>query len=954
VATVAFGPFRLDPDQRLLVRPDAAVQLRPKTLGVLLLLLRRAGAAVPKEEILATVWAGTVVSEYVLTTCISELRAALDDRGKAPRYLRTVHRTGYRLAVEASDPGDAALEPPAPPAMVGRDAELERLRAALQVSRHGRRQVVFVTGEMGIGKTTLLNHFAAGVAASDALLARGQCVERSGAGEPYMPVLEAVGRLGRELYGSEVVAALRGHAPVWLAQIPGFVPPEERAALKRDTPAQTQESMLRQIADAFEVLTRRRPLVLLLEDLHLCDPPTLELVAALALRDGPARLLIVGTFRDAEPFPMSPAFQRLKQQLALHRQCEEIALAPLSQSAVGEYLATRFIGMTLQDDLAATIRGRTEGNPLFVARLVDHLLDADVLEVDAAARAIRLRDGDVARHVPRTLRAMIEQRADALAPDARELLEAASVSGSALRSAAIAAALGRDREVVERQCTDLIRQHGFLVAVAAETATPAALGASYAFSHALYQQVLYERLEITRRQRLHDAIGVALREAWGERAGEVAAELATHFERGALPGNAVEFFHRAAAVATDRGANREAVDHLDRALALVDGGAADRRLDLLMMRGPAVLATSGYASADVDDTYRRALALARAVDDPIRELSCLLALATGEQTRGNLAAGEALAIELVRCGERAGLPAPLLAQLQNPLSQVRMYQGEITDALALADAAVAAMQVFPMPPAPADGRPVLWADPGVMLHCQHGAVSFAAGRFAQAEVAVAHALRIARELRHPFNLASACTFAALHEDTAGRWDAAIAVAQEAIATARAYDFPFWEGIAQIFAGHATACRGDIAEGLALLRDGLARWRGTGARLATSNHLNLLADVCLLGGDLAGARTALAESAAHAARHGERVFLAETYRLQACCEDEVNAAALLERAIDVARAQGARLWELRATLARHRLAPSAESRRALAASCQAFDDEPATRDVAAAHRTLSPA
>jgi hypothetical protein len=141
-----------------------------------------------------------------------------------------------------------------------------------------------------------------------------------------------------------------------------------------------------------------------------------------------------------------------------------------------------------------------------------------------------------------------------------------------------------------------------------------------------------------------------------------------------------------------------------------------------------------------------------------------------------------------------------------------MYQGAIEESLALADAAVAAMRVFPLPPTPSDSRPALWADPGVMLHCQHGAVSFAAGRFAQAAAAVDEALRIALDLRHPFNQASASTFAALYEDTTGRWDRAVVVAQEAIDTARTYDFPFWRGIAQIFAGHAMACGGDVQEG----------------------------------------------------------------------------------------------------------------------------------------------
>jgi predicted ATPase len=303
-----------------------------------------------------------------------------------------------------------------------------------------------------------------------------------------------------------------------------------------------------------------------------------------------------------------------------------------------------------------------------------------------------------------------------------------------------------------------------------------------------------------------------------------------------------------------------------------------------------------------------------------------------------------------------GLPAPLLAQLHNPLSQVRMYRGFVGEALALADAAVAAMQVFPLPPAPPDGRPALWADPSVMLHCQHGAVSFAAGRVAQAATAVDAALRIARELRHPFNQASACTFAALFEDTTGRWDAAIAVAREAIETARAYDFPFWRGVAQIVCGHAMACRGEVAGGLALLDEGIALWRGTGARLATSNHLNLLAEARTIAGDAGGARAALDESTTHAERTGERVFLSETHRLRAellhAAGDVDGACALLRSSIDVAREQVARLWELRSTVTLHRLRPSADTRRQLDTLSRAFDGEPATRDVAAARAALA--
>lgn len=979
--TIIFGSFHLDPARRSLTRRGKVAMLRPKTLEVLLLLLRRAGDVVTKDEILATVWGGVAVSEYVLTTCVSELRAALGESSRQPRHLRTVHGTGYQFTAEVRDVRDApsagAGGPRGVATIVGRERELAQLQAALQRALAGQRQVVFITGEMGIGKTTLADQFLQGVAGVDVgggpvlkrergkrrtewLAARGQCIEQFGAGEPYMPVLEAIGRLAREADGAFVTEVLRRHAPAWLIQIPGLLSAEERIALRSELPVQTQAHMLRLIAEGIEAISERHPLVLLLEDLHLSDHATLELVAALAMRRGPARLLIAGTFRNTETFAASALFESLKQQLVLHAQCEEIALEPLTRAAVDVYLATRFAGLTLPPGLGATIHGRTEGNPLFLARLVDQLLDDGLLQVDLPRGRIRLRAADIAGHVPRNLRAMIEQRTDALAAGEREILETASVAGVQFWSASVAAALGGNRESIEHVCADLSRRHGFLV-VEEITDAVADLGARYRFCHALYQQVLYERIQLTRRQRLHRSIGTALREAWAQRADEAAVELASHFERGGDLPNAIEFYDKAAAAAKVQGANREAAGYLDHALALLDRtedsrARRERQLDLLMTRGPAVLAASGHGSIAVLENYEQALDLARQLDDPMRQMSSLLAISICQQTRANLAAGEQLALELVRVAERVNLPEPLVAQLRNPLSQVRMYQGAVQESLALSDAAVAAMQILPFPPTLPANRPVLWADPNVMLYCQNGTVSFAAGRLAQAATAVEHALRIARDLHHPFNLAYASCFAALYEDTMGEWESAVRIAQQATELAHTHDFPFWEGIAMIFCGHARARSGALPDGLALLRQGIDLWRGTGGRLAESQYLNLLADACLAAGAVEEARAALTEAETHAGRTGEMVFLAETYRLQAECGRRTGAApdevdAILRRAITTARQQGTALWELRATLARNRHRPSPDSRAELAAICRVFDREPTARDVLEARAVL---
>jgi DNA-binding winged helix-turn-helix (wHTH) protein/tetratricopeptide (TPR) repeat protein len=956
-----FGPFKLDAAQRLLIRENATFALRPKTLDVLLLLLHRCGEVVSKREIIETVWDGAAVSEYVLTTCISELRAALGEEPKRPRYLKTLHRHGYQFVGEVRDSDEQpVIEPDTAMApsmvMVGRDRELERLDLALRLALQGQRQVVFITGEMGMGKTTLADYFVTGVAARDMpsrpLLARGQCIEQFGAGEPYMPVFEAVGRLGREPGAGFVTETLRQHAPTWLVQIPGLLPAARRIELRREFPAETQEHMLRVIADGIEALCKDHPLMLLLEDLHLSDNPTRELIAALAQRRGPARLLIIGTFRSAETFPASSSFRSLAQQLLLHRQCEEIALTPLTPDAVGAYLAGRFPGVTLPPELAANLHARTEGNPLFVVHLLDQLVEEQVLQLDREANVLQLKTPDINRRVPPNLRAMIEQRTEGLPDKQREALEVASVAGVTFWSATLAGALESDREEVEHLCMQLSRHHGFLVVGDDVDPSLPDLGASYTFRHGLYRQVLYERIEPSRRQRLHRAIAAALQTAWAERAGDIAAELAWHFEYGGSLPNAIEFYDKAAAAAARQAANREAVGHLDHALALLrrnGRGPQQRELDLLMSRGLSVLAVAGYGSQAVLDNFEQALDLARQLDNPMRQLSCLVALSTCQQTRGNLAAGEAFARELVRVAEQMRLPPPFVAQLHNPLSQARLYQGAVEEALALADAAVAAMEVMPLPLASVDDRPALWADPRVMLYCQRGAASFACGRLAQAGAALDEALRIAREMRHPFNLAYAHAWQALYEDLMGRFDAAIRAAQQAMVTAHACDLTFWEGVGTIVCGHAMACNGEPERGVALLREGIALWSGTGGRIAAGMYYNLLADAYLLADDTTAARAALAESQAHAERSGEMVFLAETLRLQAEClrREGVAAATVdepLQQAIAIARRQGAKLWELRARLARHLLQRSGSSRRDLAAICRELDGEPDTHDL----------
>ena len=209
--------------------------LMPRAFAVLRHLVEHAGRLITKDELFATVWRDAIVSDAALASCIRDLRRALGDSSEAPRYIETVHRRGFRFigpVLTAGDPQQPGSEaggqplravPRAAPSLVGRDTELAQLQAFLDRSMNGQRQLVFVTGEPGIGKTALVEEFLLQIGGDLTLrIGRGQCVELYGAGEAYLPLLEALGRLGRAPGGEQVVQILKQHAPTWLMQLPAL------------------------------------------------------------------------------------------------------------------------------------------------------------------------------------------------------------------------------------------------------------------------------------------------------------------------------------------------------------------------------------------------------------------------------------------------------------------------------------------------------------------------------------------------------------------------------------------------------------------------------------------------------------------------------------------------------------------------------------------------------------
>src|SRR5688572_2523831 len=282
---------RIEPETGWAWHGDERLELAPKAFAVLRHLVERPEHLITKDELLAAAWGDTVVSEAALTSCIRDLRKALGDSSRSPRYIETVHRRGFRFIGPVGPGPSSAHRPatpnimPSAPKLVGREADLARLHALLATALDGRRRVVFVTGEAGIGKTSLVETFLAQLRGVNGLrIGRGQCVEQYGATEPYLPIFEALGRLGREPRGDALLHVLKQCAPTWLAQLPALLDDAELEAVQRRVQGATRERMLRELIEAFDVFSAEAPLVLVIEDLHWSDASTIDVLAMLARR----------------------------------------------------------------------------------------------------------------------------------------------------------------------------------------------------------------------------------------------------------------------------------------------------------------------------------------------------------------------------------------------------------------------------------------------------------------------------------------------------------------------------------------------------------------------------------------------------------------------------------------------------------------------------------------------
>ena len=671
-----FPPFRLDPQNAQLWRGEQQINLRRKTLDVLLYLVEHPSQLVTKQALLDAVWPAVSVSDSMPAVCVKELRKALGDEAKIPRFIETVHGRGYRFLARVT--GDASaktvLKAPAiakgpKSILVGREDELAQMQSWHSHVLEGERRIIFVAGEAGIGKTAFVQAFVDSISLEGAVrVGRGQCVEQYGAGEPYMPVLEALGRLGQEPSGERVIEILNRFAPTWLTQMPALLTPEERSRLQGQNQMVTQQRMLREMTQTLEALAAEVPLVLLLEDLQWSDFSTLELISAMARRSEPARLMLIGTYRPVEVLAPDHPLRAVKQELELHGHCEELRLKLLNEQDVTAYLTRRFSsnGSRWLEKLAAAIHERTDGNPLFMVNVIDYLIDAGLLasshQRSAAESAEIFRADRIG--VPSSVRQMIERNLERLKPDEQAILESASVAGAEFSAAAVAAALERPQNEVEACCTHLSRRAQFVISKGSIVWPDGTVSAGFRFHHTLYQEVLYNLLPPGHRVQLHRLIAAREEAGYGERAIEVATELAHHYSRANDRNKAIHYFRLAAERSVARGAAVEAEVHYSRALKLLEElpqtVERDRvELALQIALGGVLWSSRSWSHPEAGRAFTRAEELAEKLGETNQLVAVLMGLKSAAHGCGQFElaqeVGERMLVAAESSGDRGAL-----------------------------------------------------------------------------------------------------------------------------------------------------------------------------------------------------------------------------------------------------------------------------------------------------------
>jgi predicted ATPase/DNA-binding SARP family transcriptional activator len=877
------------------------------------------------------------------------------------------------------------------PVFVARKQELSQLDGHLQAAMDGQGKVVFVIGDAGRGKTAILQEFArrAQAAHPDLVVAGGNCNAYTGVGDPYLPFREVLDLLAGNVEAQWAAGAMTGaqarrlwntlpataqalvdvgpdlvdtfvpriallerarqYTPGtagWLTRLHELV---ERKPFAPGMPSPQQSALNDQYTRVLQGLAQQVPLVLLLDDLQWADLGSISLLFHVGRHLRGSRILIVGAYRpeevaigrDGERHPLEPVVHEFQRDLG------EIVVN-LGRAGTRDFVESLLDSEPnrLADEFREMLHRQTRGHPLFTVELLRGLQERGDLVQDQEGRWVAGPALDW-ETLPARVEAAIAERMARLSQSMQAALRVASVEGEVFTAEVVARVQGIDgREVVGHLSSELDRRHRLVRAQAIER-----LGARrvsrYRFRNYLFQRYLYDSLDPVERSYLHEDVGSVLEELHAGQRGEISAiapQLAWHFQEAGIAEKAIHYLHQAGERAVQLSAYQEGITHLTNGLelleALPDPGDADGRLardeqELALQRALSLAwqGMKGAQASEVELAHARARELCQKLGRPSQ-----LSKVAGEEStmcyvRAELQRARSLAQEALDLAQQAQDPL-LVAQAHWYLGLSLFSMGELTAARAHLE------QMIDFYEPEQHHRAFVFlrgSDAGL------GALAYAAcclwclGYPDQALAYSQKALALARELGHPFTLADVlcfggCMFSELRRDALAQKDHA----EELILLASG-KMPVWEGPAQRYRAGALTRLGQVEEGIADLHEAIVAIRAGNALCDLSQALCCLAEAQGKAGQPEEGLDTLTEALEFVAQTDQRHSEAELYRLRAelllMHGEEAGAEASLEKAIDVARRQQAKSWELRATttLARlwQRQGKQEEAREALA-------------------------
>jgi tetratricopeptide (TPR) repeat protein len=683
---------------------------------------------------------------------------------------------------------------------VGREREVEELCAAADLAFAGRGQLVLVSGEAGIGKTRLAEELATYAHLRDALVLWGRCYEGEGA-PPYWPWVQIVRAYAVD-HEPKVLAATMGPGAADIAQIVSEVGRrlrdlEPAPAL---TPEQARFRLFDSVATFLVGASRREPLVLVLDDLHCADPPSLLLLEFLARGLVDSRLLVVGTYRDTELSQQHPLAHCLGELSRAHAP-RRITLGGLSRSEVGRYIVLS-AGVEPDEVLLEAVHDKTEGNPLFLGEVV-RLLSAE-------GRLERFGEepgGDVT--IPREVREVLARRLERLSAPCRATLSLAAILGGEFHLRVLQAVA----DLAPERVLDTLDE-----AVAARVLSATGPG-RYRFAHGVVADALAESIPAGRRAELHRHVGLALEKLFRDRVEPHLDELAHHFLE-AAPAGELDKGLRYATAAAERAAGglayEDAAQLYERALRALELTGTDgaRRCDLLLALGDAYAHAGSVQPARW--AFRRAADHARRLRSPERLAQAALGFGgpratyaiVDEEVAGLL--DEALAA--LGSGHE-GLRARLLARLAmelyfagSPKRRETLAEEAVTIARTVGDPATLAFALGARDaalwgPAGLEERLVIAGEVVELAtaagdheqamegHARRAVALIRLGDLPGARADMEQHSRWAKQLRHPFGLWRGLVWQAMQALLAGRFEEGLARAEAALERGRRIQAP---------------------------------------------------------------------------------------------------------------------------------------------------------------------